>query len=96
MSNGKWARTDTEKVDLFCNHLESVFRPHPNENPPTDEKEVLEFLSDENTRNEEVTIKFTKDEVIRAIKNVNLKKAPGYELITARRLPDLENYHNLV
>jgi len=34
--------------------------------------------------------KFTKNEVIQAIKKLNLRKAPGYDLITAKILKELK------
>lgn len=92
MPDGKWARTDTEKAETFSTHLKSVFTPHPNDCPTSHLQKVHSFLS-EDTVQEEVegyeTLKFTKEQVLREIKKINHKKAPGYDLITSRVLMEL-------
>jgi hypothetical protein len=37
---GPWAKSDTEKVELFANHLAEVFTPHDNLPDPEVEREI--------------------------------------------------------
>jgi hypothetical protein len=38
---GTWARINAEKAPAFAKHLEQVFQPHPLENTPEEEEELI-------------------------------------------------------
>ena len=40
---GPWAKSDTEKVELFANHLAEVFTPHDNLPDPEVEREIASY-----------------------------------------------------
>jgi len=88
--DGRWARSDEEKAEVFAVHLSKVFERHPHE-ITIDEKKKL--LTDTNI-SAQVTVAvmpFTVNEVRAAIRVLNPKKAPGYDLITnqvQQKLPE--------
>ena len=85
--NGKWAKTNKEKVNMFGEHFSKVFNPFPSQNSNHD-KEVNKFL--ESAGQLELPIKkFSLNEILTAIDKVNIKKAPGYDLITGKILKEL-------
>jgi hypothetical protein len=81
-ADGTWARSNQEKANLFANHLENTFQPYDiysDENLP---------MNGENTSIEIYPV--TPKEVALEIKtNINIKKAPGYDLITGEILKNL-------
>jgi hypothetical protein len=81
-SDGGWASSDRDKADRFSEHLETVFSPHPPQGdeyfPPRSSEEGGEIKP------------FKPIEVANMIdKNVNVKKAPGFDKITGRMLKEL-------
>ena len=83
MPNGDWARTDDEKGKAFANHLSNVFKPHE-----TMESETFSKIEDGPVRTN--PIKFKWKTVKRVIKNtINVKKAPGHDLISGKMLKEL-------
>jgi len=86
--DGNWDRSDYEKAVTFANHLQRVFLPHPYEGTAEHEAEVMRTLAE--PPSQEISVgKFRKTEVIAAVKKLNHKKAPGYDLITGRLLKEL-------
>ena len=85
--NGNWAKTSEEKVKLFAEHFSSVFNPFPSQNTSHD-KTVMEYL--ESAGQLDVPIKkITLSEVKTIISKQNIKKSPGYDLITGKILKEL-------
>ena len=81
-TDGSWARKNEQKALRFADHLENIFQLNPTENN--------EVLSDV-TQQDSVEITLTSPaEVKREIKmNINLKKSPGFDLITGQILKEL-------
>ena len=79
-TDGNWARTNKEKADTFAKHLSNVFQPFP----ATDEEdEIIQFLKTPPLT--DLPIKAIKTKEVKMIlKNVNTKKAPGFDLITGK------------
>ncbi len=76
-----WARSDVEKADEFANHLETVFQTN---DITSDVNPIIE------ERNGPVIKPFSPKEIKKAIdKELNPKKAPGHDLISARMLQEL-------
>lgn len=88
-SDQSWAKTNTEKAELFAQHLEAVFTPNPRQISIEEEDEMHVFLDE--THQLDLPIKsFTKSEVSAVImKDLSSKKAPGYDLITGKILKEL-------
>lgn len=80
--NHKWARSNQEKAEIFAEYLEKTFKPHPGQ---TCDESVSVNYSSGNMIIKQVTLKELKDE----IKLLNIKKAPGYDLITGQVLKAL-------
>lgn len=82
MENGAWARNNKQKAETFANYLENVFKS----NSMHDEEETV-FEGD----NEELEIELVSPkEVVNEInRNINAKKAPGFDLITGLVLKKL-------
>ena len=74
---GPWAKSDSEKVKLFANHLAEVFTPHDNTLEPEVERELAT-----QTQHSENLQAFTLSELKQVIKQLNAPKAPGSDLIT--------------
>jgi hypothetical protein len=81
---GPWAKSDKEKADLFAEHLSEVFSPHNNDQDQEVEQDLATPIQSQE-RLKVYTLKEIKDE----IKMLNHKKAPGFNLITARMLKEL-------
>ena len=81
---GPWAKSDTEKVELFANHLAEVFTPH--DNSPDTEVERELAVHTQPTKRIQV---FTVWELTQVIKKLQPQKAPGSDLITARMLQEM-------
>jgi len=75
---GSWAKSDDEKATTLANHLQQVFTTHlPN---PTD-AEISAFLDVPCQMS--LPIKpFSSKEVVEALAHINVRKAPGYDLIS--------------
>ena len=81
-SDGKWIGDPKEKVKLFCQHLSNVFKPFP----PRVANEDLDFYN----RVDEKEIPYVSlREIETCIHNLNNRKSPGYDLITAQILKEL-------
>jgi hypothetical protein len=79
--NGRWLRRDEEKAELFAEHLESVFQPHPiqSEIKPVKHYQETQPFSP-----------VTPYEVAQEIdNNINSKKAPGIDEISPGVLKEL-------
>lgn len=82
--NGPWARSSDEKANLFKEHLKGVFTAYPNDQNVADFPEVLQEKYDNSN------IKFSVKEVSDTVmKNINPKKAPGFDLITGKMIREL-------
>jgi hypothetical protein len=90
---GPWARSDTEKVELFANHLAEVFTPHDNLPNPEIEREMAAH-----TQPTEKIQLFTLQELTLVIKKLHPHRAPGSDLITAQMLQEMphEGYQTLL
>lgn len=86
--DGSWARGDSEKASTFADHLQKVFTPHPYSGPEEHKDCITRNLNIPAPLLEQIK-NFTKSEIVKAINNLNLKKAPGYDLITGRILKEL-------
>lgn len=80
--DGTWARSSQEKADTHADHLENVFKPHPNE---SDHVFVPADYNGEQTYIKPVSPK----EVELEIKQLNSKKSPGFDLVTIDMLKQL-------
>lgn len=90
-NDGSWARTDKEKANVFAEHLANVFQPFPSEISQEEDDAIISVL--EHPYQMAPPIKAIKlSEVKNMIRrNLNPKKAPGYDLITGaiiKQLPD--------
>jgi hypothetical protein len=90
---GPWAKSGTEKVELFANHLAEVFTPHDNLPDPEVEKEIIT-----NTQPAEKIQIFILRELTLVIKKLHPHRAPGSNLITAQMLQEMphEGYQTLL
>lgn len=79
---GPWARSNKQKADVFAEHLADIFKPNQTE---------IETILEEVQNNDSLEITpVTPEEVAKEIKtNLNLKKAPGFDLITGQILKQL-------
>jgi len=77
--DGRWARSDEEKAEVFAEHLSKVFESHPRKITIHEEKKLLTNTS---AQMAVPVMPFTVNEVRAAIRVLNPKKAPGYDLIT--------------
>ena len=76
-ADNSWVRSDKKKVDKFAEHLENTFQPPPRQSPA----ECTRFRTkDDKLQIQLVTLQELKDEIS---DNLNAKKAPGSDLITA-------------
>lgn len=80
-----WAKTDAEKAEAFANHLASVFKPNDSN---LDETEL------DCTLNQDLQLCLpinptSPKEIWKEIKQLDPKKAPGFDLISPRLLKEL-------
>lgn len=88
-SDGHWARNNEEKAEVFAEHFERVFQPYPSETSDEENNNILSYLESPLQMNRTIT-KFSILEVKTVIKReLNPKKAPGYDLITGKVLQEL-------
>ena len=81
---GDCARSDHEKAELFDQHFKEVFKPHSDDLDP----EIETYL--DSPLQMSMPIKnFTFTEVQQQIQKLNIKKAPGFELINGKVLSEL-------
>lgn len=79
---GKWAKTNKHKAEIFAEYLKNVFQPHS-------EQEIYIPVETAEEESEEIRLT-TPREVRNEIKNnINPKKCPGYDLITGEILRQL-------
>lgn len=82
-NNGVWARSDEEKAIMFAKHLSDVFTPHEQTNgnhsllPQLPPAMIVE------------TVKFSIKEVTETIKQINIKKSPGVDLVSGKMIKEL-------
>jgi len=81
---GPWAKSDSEKVELFANRLAEVFTPHGNTMDPEVERELATH-----TQHSEKLQAFTLSELKQVIKWLNPLKAPGSNLNTALMIQEM-------
>ncbi|XP_076270438.1 pickpocket protein 28-like [Rhynchophorus ferrugineus] len=85
-SENNWARSNKEKADIFSKHLKNVFKPFQSQLHKDDENKITSFLDSPfqmDLPHEKLTVKKVKHTIMREI---NIKKAPGYDLITGLTL----------
>ncbi|KAL0107445.1 hypothetical protein PUN28_015783 [Cardiocondyla obscurior] len=82
-SDNTWARDNRSKAEAFADHLEKTFQPVEN---LEDNREIQIELNSDVRKIQPISTKETKCTID---KDMNLKKAPGYELITVRILKEL-------
>lgn len=96
-SDGGYALSDTEKAELFKNHLFNVFLPHQ-DIPPVNSSIVLSYF--DIPLPPSVPVKNFSPSVFKfAIQKCTLKKSPGFDLITAevaKCLPKLQSFYLLI
>jgi len=88
-SENNWARSNKEKADIFSKHLKNVFKPFQSQLHKDDENKITSFLDSPfqmDLPHEKLTVKKVKHTIMREI---NIKKAPGYDLITGKILKEL-------
>lgn len=84
-NDGTWARSDKQKVDLFANYLEETFQPLPRQ---TADENIIRVARSDELVIQAVTLKELKEEIQ---KNLNARKAPGYDLITGHIIKELSD-----
>ena len=83
-----WARNSSEKAPLFASYLENVFRPNSNTLITDNSLDIQQYINECNQM--EIPIRKVKfHEILCIINNLKSKKAPGYDLITAKLLKKL-------
>ena len=80
---GPWAKSDSEKVELFATHLAEVFTPHDDTPDPDVERQLATQI-----QHPETLQAFTLKELKQVIKSLNPLKAPGSDLITAQMIQE--------
>jgi hypothetical protein len=80
------AKSDDEKAMAFAEHLQQVFTPHHHLNPTDAEISALLDVPCQMS----LPIKpFSPKEVVDALAQTNVRKAPGYDLISGNVLKEL-------
>lgn len=87
-SDGTWAREEQEKAEAFAEHLFHVFKPHPTLLPNEYLENINKYLEIPTQVNHNIS-PFKVQKVTQEIKKLNVKKAPGYDLITPKILKEL-------
>lgn len=88
LSDNKWARSDKERAEAFARFLEGVFVPNPVSVDNNNEERVKEYLSGDLQMCLPLN-PINPNEIKATIKNMSLKKAPGFDLITTEVLRQL-------
>jgi hypothetical protein len=81
---GPWAKSDTEKANLFANHVAEVYKPHDD----TPDPEILRKLAIHDQQTEKPRA-FTIGELKGVIKRLQPRKAPGPDLVTTLMIQEL-------
>jgi hypothetical protein len=81
---GPWAKSDTEKANLFANHLAEVYKPHDD----APDQEILREL-ETHAQHIEKPRAFTLGELTGVIKHLHPRKAPGPDLVTPLMIQQL-------
>lgn len=82
-----WAKTDSDKAMALSKHLETTFQPH--------NEQDIEFGNNVRSRLEEPLqlspppILFSLNDIRQAVKQLPLKKSPGFDLITSKIVQEL-------
>lgn len=80
-TDGSWAKSNKEKAEIFAEHLANIFQP----NVGASDIDVENI-----TNNYENSIPLVRrNELMKVIKGLKLKKAPGFDLVTAQVLKNL-------
>ncbi|CAF4921618.1 unnamed protein product [Pieris macdunnoughi] len=86
-TNDPWARSGSEKAELFARHLSEVFKP--NQSSMTEfEEEVDRMINSDQQLSLPLKL-VTPQELTRTISYLENKKAPGFDLITGEILKKL-------
>jgi hypothetical protein len=86
--NGGWPRSDHEEVETFAKHLVKVFQPYEGQTTPDEETKYQPQLQSSLQVSPPIE-RFSPGEIMETIKNLNPKKAPGFDLITGTLLKEL-------
>ena len=80
-NNGTWAKSNNEKAAIFAEHLSEIFKPYMD----------YSDINVENLTNNYINSipLVRRKELIKEIKKLSEKKAPGFDLITAKVLKNL-------
>lgn len=81
LSNGDWARNYQEKANAFADHLEQVFTPNISLSTTRDLQPVCSFPMN--------PIKFKLPELRNIISELDVKKSPGNDKISAKMIKEL-------
>ena len=85
-ADGSWAKSNDEKAKTFAVHLQRVFTPHHFLNPT--DAAIPAFLDVPWQMSLPIKPSSPK-EVVEAIAHINVRKAPGYDLISGKVLKEL-------
>jgi hypothetical protein len=85
-SDGSWAKSDIEKATAFGDHVRQVFTPHQSFHPH--DLVVSDSLDVPFPMSLPIT-PFSPAEVSAVIAHLNVRKAPGYDLISGKVLQEL-------
>ncbi len=80
--NGDWARDNLSKAETFAEHLERTFHPNETDSPQ-------DLVAEDNTDRTKIRAVSPGEVRSEIQRHMNPKKAPGYELITAKILKEL-------
>ena len=81
---GGWARSPIEKAKLFAKHVYNVFKPHSSKIVA----DITEYLHSPFQMTPPIE-PFTSVEIIKLIRRLNPRKAPGYDLICNKSIKEL-------
>lgn len=88
-ADGTWARTDNDKATTFARHLEEVFQPHPSGLTAEEDEEIRTYLATPYQMSRPIQPIKTSEIKNHIAKNLNVKKAPGYDCITGKVIKEL-------
>jgi hypothetical protein len=83
MTQGTWARSDTENANTFADHLANVFQPHRSENSPV---EALVYYLETPYQLDPPLNRLLRSEVHAVVKNLNPNNHLGTTLSLAKYL----------
>lgn len=91
MEDGNWARNNEQKAKAFAEYLELIFRPNEVQADDGENEEELgrEIQRLEEIGKEEIRLATPKEVAQEIVKNLNPKKAPGFDLVTGDVLKQL-------